>query len=204
MKKNTLKGFIPLEVRHLECLPTRFKEKRVGPLTGFTIIETLIAITILTFAMMGPLTAVYASLNISEGSQDQLTATYLAQEAIEYVRAKRADNYMNDRDWLDGMSTCSRGDTCIIDASMQDFGMGVESCGSSPYWGVCPRLYLSDDHFYTEQQIGALTPFTRSVQNIDVVGDDYQTAINVEATVTWTKKGVGHSVVLKETLQNWK
>ena len=56
---------------------------------GFTLLETFVAITILMFAVVGPLTIVSKALNASYDSRDQITAFYLAQDAIEYIRNVR-------------------------------------------------------------------------------------------------------------------
>ena len=60
---------------------------------GFTLTETMIAITILTFAVAGPLFTASRSIIAADIARDQLTASYLAQEGIEYVRMMR-DNAM--------------------------------------------------------------------------------------------------------------
>jgi len=56
---------------------------------GFTLIETLIAVTILTFAVSGPLYTAGRALVAAEIARDQLVASYLAQEGVESVRAMR-------------------------------------------------------------------------------------------------------------------
>ena len=61
---------------------------------AFTLIETLVAITILTLAIVGPLYAANRAIVGARTSRDHLTATYLAQEAIEYVRLMRDDDFL--------------------------------------------------------------------------------------------------------------
>ena len=53
---------------------------------GLTLVETLVAISILTIAVVGPLGIIAQALHTSYYTRDQMTAYYLAQEAIEYVR----------------------------------------------------------------------------------------------------------------------
>lgn len=65
---------------------------------GFTIIETLVAITILMIAVAGPLTIAQKSLMASIYARDQIVASYLAQEVMEeYKNSKKSE-------WV---STCS-------------------------------------------------------------------------------------------------
>ncbi|OGG64259.1 hypothetical protein A3J11_00300 [Candidatus Kaiserbacteria bacterium RIFCSPLOWO2_02_FULL_55_12] len=61
---------------------------------GFTLIETLVAITILTLAISGPLFTANRAIVAAENARDQLTALYLAQEGIEYVRMMRDNSYL--------------------------------------------------------------------------------------------------------------
>ena len=56
---------------------------------GFTILETLVAISILVLALTAPLAIVAQALRSSYFARDQVTAYFLAQEAIEFLRNKR-------------------------------------------------------------------------------------------------------------------
>ena len=61
---------------------------------GFTLIETMVAVTILTLAVAGPLMTASRAIVAAQSARDQLTASYLAQEGIEYVRAMRDNEYL--------------------------------------------------------------------------------------------------------------
>jgi len=61
---------------------------------GFTLLEALIAVTIITLAVAGPLFSASRAIIAVEISRDKLTASYLAQEGIEYVRAMRDSEYL--------------------------------------------------------------------------------------------------------------
>src|ERR1035437_529341 len=74
---------------------------------GFSLIETLIAVSILMIAIAGPLSLVQAGLFSSIHQRNQVTATYLAQEALEYIKNIRDTNSYtqytaNLVDWLTG------------------------------------------------------------------------------------------------------
>lgn len=56
---------------------------------GFTILETLVAIAILVLALTAPLAIVAQALRSSYYARDQVTAYFLAQEAVEFLRNKR-------------------------------------------------------------------------------------------------------------------
>lgn len=81
---------------------TYVKEREEG---GFTILETLVAIAILILAITAPLAIIAQALRSSYYARDQVTAYYLAQEAIEFIRNNR-DNVgleaaVPAEDWID-------------------------------------------------------------------------------------------------------
>src|SRR3989344_5249811 len=57
---------------------------------GFTLIETLVAVSLLSIAVVAPMTLASKSLSTAYYPRDQITAFYLAQEAIETLRSIRA------------------------------------------------------------------------------------------------------------------
>ena len=65
---------------------------------GFTLVETLIAITLITIAIVAPMALTVESLKSAYYSRDQITASNLAQEAIEAVRSIRDSNILQITD----------------------------------------------------------------------------------------------------------
>jgi len=94
---------------------------------GFTLIETLVAITILMISIVGPLTIAQKSLTAATIAKDQVIASFLAQELMEQIK--------NDRDntafgtWAAAAATCST--KCVLNVQTADgkygFGSGKPS-----------------------------------------------------------------------------
>src|SRR3989344_5745503 len=61
---------------------------------GFTLIETLVAVTLLSVAITAPMSLTTRSLAAAYYARDQITAFHLAQEAIESVRHARDHNIL--------------------------------------------------------------------------------------------------------------
>jgi prepilin-type N-terminal cleavage/methylation domain-containing protein len=61
---------------------------------GFTLIETMVAISLLMMALVPPMSLASQSLVSAYYSRNQITAFYLAQEGIEVVRSVRDGNIL--------------------------------------------------------------------------------------------------------------
>jgi len=82
---------------------------------GFTLVEAMVAISILALSITGPLTIAQKGIASATYSRDQVTAFYLAQEAVEYIRNARDTNGNNGVDWMTSMGECLA-QMCTIDA----------------------------------------------------------------------------------------
>ncbi|MFA6969109.1 MAG: type II secretion system protein [Candidatus Paceibacterota bacterium] len=127
---------------------------------GFTLIETMIAITILTLAIAGPIFTASRAIIAAQIARDQLIATYLAQEGIEYVRAMRDDEFLSayqaggasvsSAAWagfITGSNASSitqcRASTCTLDPARpmgSGSGLSLLPCSGS----ACTPLYLAN------------------------------------------------------------
>ena len=193
---------------------------------GFTLLETLVAVTILALAVSGPLYVANRAYVAVQISRDQLTASYLAQEGIEYVRS------MRDREFLyefnKGSATASEdawtafvdntegvgvneatmkhctgnNKACYLDPSLpMGFGGGrsLTICG-----GSCnDPLYLTPSGRYVQSSSGnTQTPFKRSLVGIyDAASPN---VMRIESTVTWTNRGTDYSVTVTDNLTPWQ
>ena len=61
---------------------------------GFTLLETMVAVTLLTIAIVAPMSLTTQALGSAYYARDQITASYLAQEGIEAVRSVRDANIL--------------------------------------------------------------------------------------------------------------
>ena len=83
---------------------------------GFTLLEALVAISILMVAVVSPITIAQKGLSSASYSKNQMIASYLAQDAIEYIKNKRDENVINGNDWLAGFDDeCTGVKSCSID-----------------------------------------------------------------------------------------
>lgn len=175
---------------------------------GFTLIESLVAIAILSIAVAGPLVTASRALVATEIAQDQFTASYLAQEGIEYVRALRDKEFLLTRNtntaWANFKSgiegICRSPASCTLDPTLP-MGYGAGNAVQS-YVGNAP-LYLNGSNFvYTQQQTqpNIATKFTRIIQVSPASANDERAT----STVTWSFHGNSYNVTSVDNLTSWE
>ncbi len=169
---------------------------------GFTLVETLVAITILTLAVIAPFQAIQNVVSASRLAKEKLIAASLAQEALEYVRFVRDNNYLANPSTytaLDGMNgtggpNCTATNGCTLDATVAP-SSAFAACGST-----CNVLQLDPTSgFYTQANVNNPTIYTRKINLTQTNGSGYET---VTVTITWTDHG-SNSMILSENLYDW-
>ena len=64
--------------------------KKINKLnTGFTLVETLVAVSIFSISILGMMSVLGSSIANTNYAKRKIIATYLAQEGIEYIRNMR-------------------------------------------------------------------------------------------------------------------
>ncbi len=163
---------------------------------GFTLIETFVAITILVTAIAGPLTLASKGLQSATLARDQLIASFLAQEGIEFVREHRDNNALaasRPADWLEGLSACVDPSTCTVDPAPDT----VAACN-----GACPALRLdTSSGFYNYNGSNGATQFTRTIK---IIRNANGREAKVYSTVNWRTGMYERDLVLEADLLNWQ
>ncbi|HEY0220976.1 MAG TPA: prepilin-type N-terminal cleavage/methylation domain-containing protein, partial [Candidatus Paceibacterota bacterium] len=95
---------------------------------GFTLVESLVAISILSLSILSTFTVVSSSLKSSSLAKEQVIAFYLAQEAMEYIKNVRDNNALASLNggantWLTGLSS-AQADPCWYGLG----GVGQKTC----------------------------------------------------------------------------
>lgn len=169
---------------------------------GFTVVETLVAVTVLAVSVAGPLSIAFQGLRSAELAKSQITASYLAQEGVEFIRAMRDQDYIDGApiNWATTFNTCTGAFGCWID--MPDFEWGV--CNDSTCSNQGPVEYHAASGRYGYANGYIDSAYTRIVkmtaQDIDGGAGEYL----ITSTVSWKTANIDRAVVIRETITNWQ
>ena len=133
------------------------KQKELATRSGFTLVETLVAIAILMIAIAGPLTVAEKGLSAAIYARNQLMASYLAQDAMESIKnvvdsneLTIAKNGNESIPWLsiNGGSTNFLSDNCNSSSNLCAIDTTVSTVSISPCTitngNPCQPLYLEE------------------------------------------------------------
>ena len=160
-KKNRT-GFTPFRKKLLTLLDSRH-------LAGFTILEVVVALGIVTMGLLGVSSLVIQNLQVQSINKNYLVASMLAQEGLELVRNVRDKNWLTSaNDWKLGAGAGTDTDIvqsvnnnnyiidydAIIDGNVND----IDDNGA--------KLYLDGNNLYNHG-VGTQTQFSRLIRVID-------------------------------------
>ncbi|MDE2188454.1 MAG: prepilin-type N-terminal cleavage/methylation domain-containing protein [Patescibacteria group bacterium] len=173
--------------------------------SGFTLVETLIAIAILMIAIAGPLTVAEKSLYASIYAKNQVMASYLAQDAMESIRNSLDTNefkgntgtnwpiYFDNTNLL--TSCANKLNQCSIDTINKKVFLNQYPLTVNPTNG---NGYVQPASLPTSN----ISPFTRTfyIQTFQPNGANSQ-AVNVIVSVSWPgTAATGGGVTLTDTI----
>lgn len=172
---------------------------------GFTLIETMVGISILIVAITATFTAVQSGLSSAIESRDQVKAFFLAQEAVEAVRNMRDENGLLRTNWLTGYSAsasdpCYFGKSCTFDAPTRTFTSCPSGQGSCQAIRQNTNAVSSTYGMYGYDATWTPTNFVREISLTNINANE----ILVTVRMTWTKGILTRSFVVKESILNWQ
>lgn len=171
---------------------------------GFTLIEVLVSVFILITAVVVPLTIGSKAYAYSNFVRDQSTASYLAQEAVEFIRLTRDNASLNPSPsgaWVDfksNISNCMSDDGCQLDVLASS--VSIDQCAEK-----CDSLYRQNDGTYTYiPVVGSNRWFVRTIKTT-LVGKNAFERVQVEVTVLWNTNGIDErSFTVTDYLTPWQ
>ena len=177
---------------------------------GFTLLETLVAISILVLAITATFSVAQNGLSSSMEARDQVIAFYLAQEAVEMVRNKRDENSLTrigtpSTHWLSGIAEqvsdpCYFGKVCTVDAVSKVF----TACPGGT--GTCANVYQDTNNqsntfgLYSQNTAWTQTNFNREIS----LSQATSTEMTISVTVKWVRGLLTRTFTVQEIIRDWQ
>jgi len=159
---------------------------------GFTLVETLVALVILTVALVPILTLSSSASRVSISLQDNLISSGLAQEGVEVIRAIRDTNWFNGNPFNLGLGSDTIGVSTDYRVEWNSTSNNLSSIGTQP-------LNLNNGR-YTYSG-GSITKFSRTITITKINAGE----LRVVSQVTWQSRySISKSVTAESHLFNWK
>jgi len=152
---------------------------------GFTLIETVVAIFLLTVGTVGSFSLMQKVTSFAAISSSQLVASYLAQEGIEIIRNIRDTNYLKRQAWDNNI-----GASASFHLDYRSDRFPDETCGD--YLRPSGNFYIcsTDSSSKFQRKITIEKPTSEKI------------VVSVE--VSWSEKGSQHKVVAQTELYDWR
>lgn len=185
---------------------------------GFTLLESMVAVAILAISVAAPIYAASRALVAVQNAKDQLTASFLAQEGVEFIRMNRDTLFLIEYDsdtatasaegWESFITRvhnkCASSDSgCWIDPG--GYGIGMKCSGYANR--TCPPLYLTANGEYRTADDSGIefdtddpSIFTRVIL-METVDENTE---KVTSTVSWDNHGKRYEAKVVDYLTAWQ
>jgi Tfp pilus assembly protein PilV len=170
--------------------------------SAFTLIETFVAITILAFAVTAPLSLASRSLSTARYARDQVVASNLAQDAIEFVRAKRDFNLIQIAktgagDWSAGLPVS------LSYAADRSFVVDSVTGSITECSGSCDKMLFDGTTGLYTYSAGNPSLYTRTVTMKRSATNPLEASVRV--VVSWRSAVYGgqRAITIEDELYGW-
>lgn len=172
---------------------------------GQTLVEALVALSILTVGFIGIVTLLTKSFQLNRTTSNDTQATYLAAEGIEVAKN------IIDYDVYSGLPNNSNWG-CSFDLNVGQSADYALEYDTAPTNCVAPPTVQSEpngDHLYFASSTDLYTYSDFNAQPTDFTRDVTITAVSndeldVQSTVAWSDGGLGNTITLEDHFYNWR
>ncbi len=172
------------------------KNKDSKFLTGFTIVEIIVTITLLSLGILGIYSFFHPVISASSRLPLRVSAVYLAKEGLEITKNIRDSNIIQGLSWSESLLNCSTG--CQLDYKT---GTGAETPLNALQLYTGAPLALQQDGFYSyDAEVPSL--FKRKV-TITQPFPSNSNILLVDVLVMWDYQGKPFNVATSGYLYNF-
>lgn len=116
--------------------------KIISTKKGITLIETMVAVTILTIALGGPFALAAQSLQAAGYAREEVLASRLAEESLEMVHSLRDNHSIDGNGWTDAINSSWNtllnncvSNACAVAVMQQQAGGAITGSNTGTIWG---------------------------------------------------------------------
>jgi type II secretory pathway pseudopilin PulG len=154
---------------------------------GFSLIEVLISLTVIIFALVGVISLSAISISSIRLNKSKIIAANLTQEGLEIVKNIRDNNWLNYRrqagNWLDGLTS----------------GNYRVQYNQEALLAFSDLPLKTDSNGFYQYDVGIDTKFRRKI-TIQKINDDQ---IKVLIEVNWQEAGRSNLISAEARFYNW-
>ena len=159
---------------------------------GFTLLEVIISISVLTVAVGGTYALISQTMRAASLANSKLIAAYLAQEGVEIVRSFRDNNWLTpSSSWKEGLVNggyeVDYNDAALVSFAAEGRYLYIDSANGFYAYLDSPELG------------GTQTKFKRKI----TIAEDGDDKIDVIVRVFWQERGGNYEIKVVENLYNW-
>ena len=186
----------------------KLKDKK----NGFTLIETLMAVLIFSMSIMAVVFVISDDIADIEYAKKKMTASYLAEEGIEYMRNLRDAYTLYDagggqtgwnsyRVKIDPCNITSVPSRSCYYSYPNLFSQGnMKNTNVLSCVGNCPTLYKSSLGGYEYNVPGAVDGYKREIKTKELNANE----IEISSTIYWYHGVDSFHITFNTILSNWK
>jgi len=172
---------------------------------AFTLIETLIAVTLTTVVLTAVTGLILSTMLANQRNLHTVQALYYAKESLEAVRFMRDSNWLQNYSW-DGGAELWQADFHVNESrSEKEFYLGSYSVCSAGN----PCFYFSTDE--TDGTVANANGFSfvrkivlNTVPDESAPSKVRENSVQVSAVVSWEERGKSKDVTLSTYLTDWQ
>jgi len=151
--------------------------------TGFTFVEMLVSMSLISTVFMSVMATVNYVLANLRYTSDQIVASYIASEGVELVISRRDDNWLQQNPFATGLEAGN---------------YRMDYLGIFDTTDVGAKLKYDENLGY-QYQAGEDSQFSRAV----TISYPAAYLMKVSSRVDWTTRGEPFSMVVEDNLYNW-
>ncbi|MDD5031480.1 MAG: prepilin-type N-terminal cleavage/methylation domain-containing protein [Patescibacteria group bacterium] len=158
---------------------------------GFSILEIMVAIFIITMGLIGVLSLITQNIQVEYINKNNLIASQLAQEGLELVRNIRDNNWLAGNNWDDGITP---------GAYIVDYNGKIDSVAGIGEAKLQRRNDVGEEGYYWHEASDPDSPFSRLI----TITQTSPELLNISCLIRWEDRGGAYQYVADTILYDWR